>query len=153
MSDNSFEQVWDALPFPAFVVTPAGAISQANAAAEQLVSTSHKQMETKGIAQYFHKNSIIVSTLSQAVKDAGSVTQYNVDVAVNGKPVTACNLYVSFINPDSTHLLLIIQPTGVAQKMSQSLNNLSAARSVTAMAAMLAHEIRNPLAGISGAAQ
>jgi two-component system nitrogen regulation sensor histidine kinase GlnL len=153
MSQKPFESAWDALPFPAFVVASSGKISQANAAAEQLVSTSHKQMETKTAAHFFHKDSIVVSTINQAVKDDGSVTQYNVDVAVCEKPVRACNVYVSFINPERTHLLLIIQPTGVAQKMSQSLNNLSAARSVTAMAAMLAHEIRNPLAGISGAAQ
>jgi two-component system nitrogen regulation sensor histidine kinase GlnL len=41
----------------------------------------------------------------------------------------------------------------MAEKMDRSLGHRSAARSVTGMAAMLAHEIRNPLAGISGAAQ
>jgi two-component system, NtrC family, nitrogen regulation sensor histidine kinase GlnL len=153
MSNKYYENVWDALPFPAFVVTSLGEISQANAAAEQLVSTSYKQMLTKHISQLFTDKSIINSTLKQAVKDDGSVTQYNVDVAVIGQSAAVCNIYVSFINPGRTDLLLVIQPTGVAQKMSQSLTNLSAARSVTAMAAMLAHEIRNPLAGISGAAQ
>jgi len=42
---------------------------------------------------------------------------------------------------------------GLASQMDRSLAHRSAARSVTGMAAMLAHEIRNPLAGISGAAQ
>lgn len=153
MTGKTYENVWDALPFPAFVVTSSGDISHANAAAEILVSTSQKQMEGKPLAQFFRENSIVVSTVRQAIKDTGSVTQYNVDMAIMDRPVTACNVYVNFLNASQTDLLLVVQPTGVAQKMSQSLTNLSAARSVTAMAAMLAHEIRNPLAGIFGAAQ
>lgn len=153
MSEQTYENVWGALPFPAFVVTASGDISHANAAAEQLVSTSQKQMASKSLSMFFRENSIVVSTVRQAVNDTGSVTQYNVDVAIMSKPVTTCNVYVSFLNSEQTSLLLVVQPTGLAQKMSQSLTNLSAARSVTAMAAMLAHEIRNPLAGISGASQ
>lgn len=153
MSDTKFKDIWDTLPFPAFVVSAQGAILQANAQAEQLISTSSKQMSTKTVADLFSENSLVISTLNQAIKDMGSVAQYNVNVSIVGKPIVVCNIYINFLGADQTTLLLIVQPTGVALKMSRSLNNLSAARSVTAMAAMLAHEIRNPLAGISGAAQ
>ncbi|MBL4748993.1 MAG: PAS domain-containing protein [Amylibacter sp.] len=153
MSDKTFENIWDALPFPAFVVSSDHRIEHANAAAEQLVSTSQKQMKNKALSHLFHEDSIVVGTLKQAIKDKGSVTQYNVDVAIADKRAASCNIYVSFLDATQTDLLLVVQPNGAAQKMSQSLTNLAAARSVTAMAAMLAHEIRNPLAGISGAAQ
>ncbi len=153
MTGQVFEKIWDALPFPTFVVSAAYDIAQANAAAEQFMATSHKHMRGKPLARFFRENSIVLDTVKQAAKDNGSVTQYNVDVALADKPVKACNIYVSFLSSAIGDLLLVVQPTGVAQKMSQSLTNLSAARSVTAMAAMLAHEIRNPLAGISGAAQ
>ena len=153
MTDTSFENVWNALPFPSFVVTPEGNMIDANGAAEQLVSTSQRQIRQKTLSQIFHENSVVVGTVQQAVKDFGSVTQYNVDVAIENKTTAICNVYVSSLNPEGSKLLLVVQPTGVAQKMSQSLTNLSAARSVTAMAAMLAHEIRNPLAGITGASQ
>lgn len=153
MTEDTYENIWGALPFPAFVLDSECRIIHANASAEQLISTSQKQMVSKHIAKFFRENSIVVSTVKQAIKDTGSVTQYNIDVAIVDKPLMRCNVYVSFLNPAQTELLMLIQPTSVAQKMSQSLTNLSAARSVTAMAAMLAHEIRNPLAGISGAAQ
>ncbi len=153
MTGQVYEKIWDALPFPAFVVSPAFDISQANAPAEQFMSTSQKQMQGKPLSRFFRENSIVLSTVKQAAKDNGSVTQYNVDVALADRPVMACNIYVSLLPEAQNDLLLVVQATGVAQKMSQSLTNLSAARSVTAMAAMLAHEIRNPLAGISGAAQ
>ncbi len=153
MTETSFENIWNALPFPSFVVTSSGQITDANGAAEQLVSTSQRQMRQKNLSQIFHENSVVVGTVQQAVNDTGSVTQYNVDVTVENKSTALCNVYVSFLDSERSKLLLVVQPTGVAQKMSQSLTNLSAARSVTAMAAMLAHEIRNPLAGISGASQ
>jgi two-component system nitrogen regulation sensor histidine kinase GlnL len=153
MTENIYENIWGALPFPTFVVTSKGQVTHVNAAAELLVSESQRQMKTKRISQLFSRDSIILSTVNQAIKDTGSVTQYNVDVAIIGKAAIPCNVYVNFLNSDQSSIMLIVQPTGVAQKMSQSLTNLSAARSVTAMAAMLAHEIRNPLAGISGAAQ
>ncbi|MEM6679175.1 MAG: ATP-binding protein, partial [Pseudomonadota bacterium] len=50
-------------------------------------------------------------------------------------------------------LLLLIQPRAMAASMDRSLAHRDAARSMQGMAAMLAHEVKNPLAGISGAAQ
>ena len=47
----------------------------------------------------------------------------------------------------------MLQERTIADKMDQQLTHRSAARSVIALAAMLAHEIKNPLSGIRGAAQ
>ena len=152
MSRVDFEFIWSMLPFPAFVVSPDDRVIEANLAAEQMVKTSVKQMRQKTIAQIFGANSVIADTTRQARDTKGSLTQYNVEVAVQERS-TPCNLHVGAMDDDAANLLLIIQPTGTAQKMGRSLTNLAAARSVEAMAAMLAHEIRNPLAGISGAAQ
>ena len=48
---------------------------------------------------------------------------------------------------------IVIQLRSIAEKINHQLNHMGAARSVTAMAAMLAHEVKNPLSGIRGAAQ
>ena len=50
-------------------------------------------------------------------------------------------------------LVLMLHERSMADKMDRQLTHLNAARSVTAMAAMLAHEVKNPLSGIRGAAQ
>jgi len=49
--------------------------------------------------------------------------------------------------------LVVVQPRSIAQHMDRQLTHRGAARSVSAMSAMLAHEIKNPLSGIKGAAQ
>ena len=51
------------------------------------------------------------------------------------------------------HVVVMLQERTIADKMDRQLTHRSAARSVIALAAMLAHEIKNPLSGIRGAAQ
>jgi two-component system nitrogen regulation sensor histidine kinase GlnL len=48
---------------------------------------------------------------------------------------------------------VVLQERSRADKIDRQLTHRGAARSVTALAAMLAHEIKNPLSGIRGAAQ
>jgi two-component system nitrogen regulation sensor histidine kinase GlnL len=145
--------VWNGLPFPALVLDGKRHVLEANTAAEQFLSASEKQIKKRGLQYFFGRNSIVMGTIAQAVADTSSVSQYGVDVSTAGQAAMSCNIYVNFLSPEDGTILLIVQPAGVAFKMSQSLTHLAAARSVTAMAGMLAHEIRNPLAGITGAAQ
>ena len=50
-------------------------------------------------------------------------------------------------------ILLMLQQRTMAQMIERQLTHRAAARSVSGMAAVLAHEIKNPLSGIRGAAQ
>lgn len=50
-------------------------------------------------------------------------------------------------------VVLTLQDGSTAQKLDRQLNFRGAARGASAMAAMLAHEVKNPLSGIRGAAQ
>ncbi len=145
--------VWNNLPFPALILDGQHKVLEVNTATEQFLSASEKQIKKRGMPYFFGRNSIVMATIAQAIADTSSVSQYGVDVSTAGQSAMSCNIYVNFLSPEDGTILLIVQPAGVAIKMSQSLTHLAAARSVTAMAGMLAHEIRNPLAGITGAAQ
>jgi two-component system nitrogen regulation sensor histidine kinase GlnL len=48
---------------------------------------------------------------------------------------------------------MLISPREMASRMTQNVGSQKAAKSAIGMAEMLAHEIKNPLAGITGAAQ
>ena len=50
-------------------------------------------------------------------------------------------------------MVLTLQERSLAQRMDRQLMRRGAVRSMHGMAAVLAHEIKNPLAGIRGAAQ
>ena len=152
MSEN-FEEIWSALPFPGFVLDTDLRILAANSYGEQIAQVSERQMVGKDMATLFGDRSILMETIRQAAETGSSFTQYGVEIATAERQALFCDIHIRFMHTDHGKMLVIAHPTGVAQKMNQSLTHTGAARSVTAMAAMLAHEIRNPLAGISGAAQ
>lgn len=153
MSGASLEEVWETLPFPSLVLSGEDNVTRANSAAENLLGTSERQLKKKVLGQIFSDQSVVLDTIRQVRETSASVSVYGIEIPSANRETWLCNLLVNFLNHDAGELLLCFQSTGVAEKMSQSLTNRTAARSVSAMAAMLAHEVRNPLAGISGAAQ
>ena len=153
MTVVDFTHIWNTIPFPAFVINSNLNIIEGNSAAEQIVHTSQSHMIGKNLGLFFGKNSIVIETVKQVKKQNSSFSQYGIEISTLDRLSIECNLHINPLDKDSINYLLIIQPTSFAQKISKSSTQRTAARSVTAMASMLAHEIRNPLAGISGAAQ
>jgi two-component system nitrogen regulation sensor histidine kinase GlnL len=60
---------------------------------------------------------------------------------------------VSLTPAEDGAVILLLQERSLAQRIDRQLLYRGAARSMSGMAAVLAHEIKNPLAGIRGAAQ
>ncbi|WP_112323785.1 two-component system sensor histidine kinase NtrB [Oceanibium sediminis] len=147
------DAIWSAVPYPAFILSAENAIESCNAAAENLFSMSLKQMAGKPLAGFVGSDSPIFESIRQAQVGMSSVVQYDVDISWGDKPPRMFTLHASQVHDDSQRILLLLHPMGLAAQMDRTLGHRSAARSVSGMAAMLAHEIRNPLAGISGAAQ
>jgi len=63
------------------------------------------------------------------------------------------DLHVAPVPEQPGFVVVMLQARTIADKMDRQLTHRGAARSVIALAAMLAHEIKNPLSGIRGAAQ
>jgi two-component system nitrogen regulation sensor histidine kinase GlnL len=60
---------------------------------------------------------------------------------------------VAPLGEDDGRLVLILIERAIASMMERQMTHRSAARALTGLAAVLAHEIKNPLSGIRGAAQ
>ena len=153
LMEIGFEALWSAIPYPGLIIRKDDTIAAANPAAEDFGATSVRQMRGKPFKKFLGPNSVVMDVIHQARKSDVSVTQYNVMVSWVGMPPSLQNLHASPMHEADGEILLLMHPRGMAEKMDRSLSHRSAARSVSGMAAMLAHEIRNPLAGISGAAQ
>ncbi len=149
----NFEQIWAALPFPAFVIGVEGGIIQANVAAEIFTQSSSRQMQQKLLKHFTGNGSALLDIVRQAQQGMNSVVLHDVEIGWLERSRGVANIQVTRLHNEAGEVLLVLHPRGIADKMDRSLSHRSAARSVTGMAAMLAHEIRNPLAGISGAAQ
>lgn len=152
MTPADFEAIWSSLPVPAIVVSSDHKVLALNPAAESFVGLSSRQATGFGLATFIGPTSRVLDVLRQAAEQSLSVVQYDVALAWQDKSLGSGTVQATRMT-DKSDLLLLLTPRGLAEKMDRSLGFRSAARSVTGMAAMLAHEIRNPLAGISGAAQ
>jgi len=83
-----------------------------------------------------------------------AVNEYKVDLGTPRNPGDRLvDLHVAPLPEQADHVVVMLQERTIADKMDRQLTHRGAARSIVALAAMLAHEIKNPLSGIRGAAQ
>ncbi len=153
MSALNFETIWGAMPYPALVIAADDTVRAANSAAEGFGGMSMRQMEGRLLERFLGDGSAVIDVVRQARRGGVSVAQYDVEVGWADQPPQSLNVHAAPLQEPPGEVLLLMHPLGMSEKMDRSMGHRSAARSVTGMAAMLAHEIRNPLAGISGAAQ
>jgi two-component system, NtrC family, nitrogen regulation sensor histidine kinase GlnL len=148
------DQIMNALPLPVLTIGEEGRIVHANSAAESFFQASARFMQRQRLQDVVPFGSPIV-TLAEEVRQRGSsVSEYRIDI---GSPRLGTERIVDvFATPLADaegHVVLMLQERTIADKMDRQLTHLGAARSLTALGAMLAHEIKNPLSGIRGAAQ
>jgi len=148
------EAILNALPNPVLVVSPDGRIVDANMAAESFFEMSTQFLQRQSLKEIIPFGSPLLTLIDQ-VRDNGSpVNEFRVDL---GTPRIGrdrqVDLHVAPLTERPGHVVVMVQERTIADKMDRQLTHRSAARSVTALAAMLAHEIKNPLSGIRGAAQ
>lgn len=147
--------ILNALRHPVLTIGDDNGIHYANAAAENFFATSCTVLLRNRIEAFVPFSSPLLNLIDQVKRHNTSINEYNVDI---GTPQTGgerlVDLQVSPIGePRSDQYLILLQERSMAQKIDRQLTHRSAARSVTGMASMLAHEIKNPLSGIRGAAQ
>ena len=137
-------ELFTALPVAALVVAPDDRIAQANTLAEQLLNASERQMVGQLLAA--------VLPSPDHPRDGHDFAAYDTEIAT-----ARARLRVDFHEaevPDRPGWRLITLHAGAAsRRLGHSAQRAAAARAAVGAAAMLAHEIRNPLSGIRGAAQ
>lgn len=105
------------------------------------------------IGAFFGDDSRMADLISQAQRGMLSLSEYGVQLAFTGREPAAHDVQIAPLHDGSEKLLLLIQPRSVAAAMNRSLTSHGASRRLSGLSSMLAHEIKNPLSGISGAAQ
>lgn len=154
LADDLGSALLDALPHPMVLVDHDGIIRVANDAAEEFFQASELVLSRHTIADVIPFGSPLVALIEQ-VRDRGApVTEYKVDIGTPRIGVDrVVDIYASPLPERPGAVVVMLQERSMADKIDRQLTSRGAARTVTGLAAMLAHEIRNPLSGIRGAAQ
>ena len=148
-----FEALWHALPSPALQLDAEGCILAVNAPAEVFLDQSQAQLRGRTVARLTGEDSRVSDLVRRVNRQGIKMAEYDVELSWPDLPARLVDLHAAPITPGDQGLVLLIQPRAIAETMDKSLSHRNAARSVAGMSAMLAHEVKNPLAGISGAAQ
>jgi two-component system nitrogen regulation sensor histidine kinase GlnL len=148
------EAVLNALPHPVVTVAPDGHILEANVAAESFFEAGASVLRRHRIQEFVPFGSPLLTLLEQVRARGAAVNEYRVDLGTprNGSE-RVVDIYVAPLPERPADVVVMLQERTMADKIDRQLTHRGAARSVTALAAMLAHEIKNPLSGIRGAAQ
>jgi len=145
--------LWASLPVPTVVLGPGDLIVDINSAAEGFFNTSAKALRGLPIWDQLAVDAPLEDSVARARKNGTPLFVNDVDVGNGQRAPLQCALQIAPLIDAPDHLLLMISPRELAGRMTQNHSVKSAAKSAIGMAEMLAHEIKNPLAGITGAAQ
>ena len=147
------DALWTSLPVPALLIDADDRIVEVNSAGEFFLNASVKSLIGKPIFDRLQIEANLVDTLARLRRDNGPMFINNVDVGRGLEAPVECNIQLAPVSGVSGQVLILMEPRDIAGRLNKALGVKSAARSAIGMAEMLAHEIKNPLAGITGAAQ
>jgi two-component system nitrogen regulation sensor histidine kinase GlnL len=142
------------LPHPVLVLGDDDRVVYANAAAESFFSLSLGVLKRQVLPDIIASTSPLSALVGQVRRTGATVNEYGIEV---GLPRSGTQKLVDVFAgtmPDHPGLIvLMLQQRSMAHMIERQLTHRAAARSVSGLAAVLAHEIKNPLSGIRGAAQ
>jgi two-component system, NtrC family, nitrogen regulation sensor histidine kinase GlnL len=142
-----------ALSVPVVLLDPENRFRYVNHAAEQFLGVSAAQLATLRITDLVPADNPLYLLIDQVRQHDVTVSDHELtldsprlhkrDITVQGSP----------LQEEPGAVLLVLQDASAARSLDRQLAYRGAARSVSGMAAILAHEVKNPLSGIRGAAQ
>ncbi|WP_333817201.1 two-component system sensor histidine kinase NtrB [Tabrizicola sp.] len=145
--------IWASLPFPTLLIDQAATILEANPAAETFLNTSQKALRGQPVFDRLAIEAPMDEALTRVRANQSPLNINDVDVTTGDRPPLQCTVHLAPMHDNPGIVMLILSPRELADRLGRSMGAKTAARSAIGMAEMLAHEIKNPLAGISGAAQ
>jgi two-component system nitrogen regulation sensor histidine kinase GlnL len=145
--------VLSALPDPVIVLDAANAILYVNTAGEQFFDAGARSLAGEALDDLLPGDSPVFNLIGNARRSGTSISEYSVAIETPRLGAHVMTIQVAPLADRPEQLVVSFHERSIADKMDRQLTHRNAARSVTAMASLLAHEVKNPLSGIRGAAQ
>jgi len=143
-----------ALPHPILVLAEDNRIVYANAATEAFLSTGIALLKRLRLDDVLGFGCPLLALVEQVRRSGSTVNEYSVEIATPKQPgPKLVDVYGGPLADQPNFVVLMLQQRNMAQMIERQLTHRAAARSASGLASVLAHEIKNPLSGIRGAAQ
>ncbi|MCH2546273.1 MAG: ATP-binding protein [Alphaproteobacteria bacterium] len=158
LPEFSADAVCDVLPLALIAMDDAYRIFYANAAAERLLNVSAKVMHGRLLAEIIDLDSSWQALLLQATDYHNGAKGYDLHLKPLRSGETAkVHVHITncqpFVQNAQSGRIMVLENIAASEKLENHANQRSTMRSAAVMGHILAHEVRNPLSGIKGAAQ
>ena len=128
-------------------------IRHVNSAAEQMFATGSHYLLDHPLASILPPDSQLLTLVALAYEREVNVCEHGIMLDTPRTGRRELSVTASLVAECPEYVVLSLVEQSIAARMSAMLPSRNAARSAAAMSAMLAHEVKNPLSGIRGAAQ
>ncbi len=145
--------ILNALAEPVIVIDDNDNVVYVNQSAEDFLQMTLSKQKLVNLQDIIPHDSPILALVHKVRANGNSMSQYDVGLATPRVGEHVVNIDGTALTEHPGHVVLTLERRSIAGRIDRSLTHRGAARSVTAMAMMLAHEIKNPLSGVRGAAQ
>jgi two-component system nitrogen regulation sensor histidine kinase GlnL len=145
--------IWASLPMPALLIDAQGRILEVNPAAESFLNASVRSLTGAKAWDRIYIDAPMEEALVRVRANRAPMIINEAHVTTGERAPVACTVHVAPMHDNPGIVMLLIAPRELAGRLGRASAVKSAAKSAIGMAEMLAHEIKNPLAGITGAAQ
>lgn len=145
--------LWNSLPVPTLLLGPGDIVEDVNPAAEAFLNLSARALRGAPVWDKVMVDAPLEEAFARARANQSALFVNDVDVGSGERAPMQCNIQFAHLQGAEGYMLMMISPREIASRMTQNVSSAKAAKSAIGMAEMLAHEIKNPLAGITGAAQ
>ncbi len=149
---NIAQAFLEALPLPALAIDVDGRVLLANGAAQDTFLRSVRSIESQGLKGLLSDDSLVHELVRRSWVTNAPVSGRDMILRGPSFGEILCDATAA-PSEEGGFVALILRPRGKGRELSERLHDNAGARSMAAMGRTLAHEIKNPLAGIRGAAQ
>lgn len=129
------------------------AVQYVNTATEQLLGQSKRRLANQPFQSLISHTTLNLEILNEVLEHGQSFTDSEVTVVVDNKPAMVEFSATRILNQAEPLLLLELKPIDQQKKISQEVHQHAQQQAAKELVRGLAHEIKNPLGGLRGAAQ
>lgn len=141
-------ELFSGLPVAALVLDPQDRVTRANMACEHLLNHSERAMLGQRLDRVVTPPAGYLSR-----REGHGFAAYDVEIEPNRSPRTRVDFVEQPIVEHPGWRIVTLHQAPTSRRLSVGADRSAGARAAVGAAAMLAHEIKNPLSGIRGAAQ
>lgn len=148
------EALLDGLPHPVLLLGDNNQIEYANTQAEDFFQTSLPLLRRQHLDAIVAFGSPLIALIEHVRRTRHNVNEYGVNLgSIKNGEQRLVDVFGGPVNEAPGKIMVMLQQRTMAHMIERQLTHRGAARSVSGLAAVLAHEIKNPLSSIRGAAQ